>query len=69
MDERINAMQGTVTDADLFIYDNDTVFRVWSGREEGQTLDSPALLRAMIVVLMKENARLAEENKDLQAGA
>lgn len=52
------------SDADLFIYDNDTVHRVWQGWPGWRSVDNPALLRAMIVALMEENKRLHDEMKD-----
>lgn len=64
----LDAMQGTKTDADFFMYDNDVVFRVWLDRRSYETLDSPSLLRAMIAALVKENKRLMDEDDTLRTG-
>ena len=55
-------MSLTLADNDLFIYDNDTIHRVWCGRSSSETVDSPSVLRRMIVALVEENERLTEEN-------
>ena len=47
--------------ADMLIFSDNTVHRCWTERESLQTMDSPALLKAMIVALAKENRELRRE--------
>ena len=47
--------------ADMLIFSDDIVHRCWTEREASQTMDSPALLKAMIVALAKENRELRRE--------